>query len=31
MVGAVTLSRMVTDPELSATILIETEKQLIAG
>ena len=31
MVGAVTLSRMVTDPELSATILKETEKQLIAG
>jgi TetR/AcrR family transcriptional regulator, transcriptional repressor for nem operon len=28
MIGAVTISRMVTDPELSATILRQTEKHL---
>jgi TetR/AcrR family transcriptional regulator, transcriptional repressor for nem operon len=28
MIGAVTISRMVTDPELSATILQQTKKQL---
>jgi TetR/AcrR family transcriptional repressor of nem operon len=31
MIGAVTMSRMVTDPELSAEILREAEKSLIAG
>jgi hypothetical protein len=28
MIGAVTISRLVTDPELSATILRQTEKHL---
>ena len=31
MIGAVTMSRMVTDPELSAEILREAEKSLIAA
>ena len=31
MIGAVTMSRMVTDPELSAEILREAEKSLMAA
>jgi hypothetical protein len=31
MIGAVTMSRMVTDPELSAEILREAEKSLMAS
>jgi TetR/AcrR family transcriptional repressor of nem operon len=31
MIGAVTMSRMVTDPELSAEILREAEKSLVAA
>jgi hypothetical protein len=30
MIGALTISRMVTDPELSTEILRETEKSLTA-
>jgi hypothetical protein len=31
MIGAMTMSRMVTDPELSAEILREAEKNLMAA
>jgi TetR/AcrR family transcriptional repressor of nem operon len=31
MIGAVTMSRLVTDPELSAEILREAEKSLMAA
>ena len=31
MIGAVTMSRVVTDPELSAEILREAEKSLMAA